>query len=224
MGTRGAFGFRVDGVDKVTYNHFDSYPDGLGNSLVEFVAGVDDARLLEIARGLRVIDGETPPTPAEIAKYRKWYDGGVGSQKESDWYCLLREAQGNPGAWANGLDVIVDGRDFLADSVWCEWAYIINVDEGVLEVYRGFNENPAGPGRFAALRRKETPEIAARLAAAGVKPHFGVTLKTTVPLAKCRGLTDGDLKALLDSWEEREDEDDEGSAPTGDEGKEGERG
>ena len=30
MGTRGAYGFRINDKDKVTYNHFDSYPDGFG--------------------------------------------------------------------------------------------------------------------------------------------------------------------------------------------------
>jgi len=33
MGTRGAYGFRKNGIDKVTYNHFDSYPEQLGESL-----------------------------------------------------------------------------------------------------------------------------------------------------------------------------------------------
>ena len=35
MGTRGLYGFRKNGVDKTTYNHFDSYPDGLGADVIE---------------------------------------------------------------------------------------------------------------------------------------------------------------------------------------------
>ena len=34
MSTRGAWGFRIGSQDKVTYNHFDSYLDGLGDCLV----------------------------------------------------------------------------------------------------------------------------------------------------------------------------------------------
>lgn len=30
MGTRGALGFIKAGEHKVTYNHYDSYPEGLG--------------------------------------------------------------------------------------------------------------------------------------------------------------------------------------------------
>lgn len=37
--TRGAVGFRVDGVDKVTYNHSDSYPGGLGAAVLRTSTG-----------------------------------------------------------------------------------------------------------------------------------------------------------------------------------------
>jgi hypothetical protein len=38
---------------------------------------------------------------------------------------------------------------FLSDSLFCEWAYIINFDDKLLEVYRGFNANQMARGRFA---------------------------------------------------------------------------
>jgi len=37
MGTRGSFGFRIKTKDKLAYNHFDSYPDGLGASVCDFM-------------------------------------------------------------------------------------------------------------------------------------------------------------------------------------------
>lgn len=36
MGTRGLYGFHKNGIDKLTYNHLDSYPDWLGKKIVEF--------------------------------------------------------------------------------------------------------------------------------------------------------------------------------------------
>ena len=39
MGTRGAIGWSKGGVTKVTYNHFDSYPDGLGLDVVKYLKG-----------------------------------------------------------------------------------------------------------------------------------------------------------------------------------------
>lgn len=35
MGTRGTWGFVADGDEKLTYNHFDSYPDGLGVDVLD---------------------------------------------------------------------------------------------------------------------------------------------------------------------------------------------
>lgn len=45
MSTRGAYGFRIDGQDKITYNHFDSYPDSLGVNLLQWMAGHSVAEL-----------------------------------------------------------------------------------------------------------------------------------------------------------------------------------
>ena len=37
MSTRGMIGIRINGNLMGTYNHFDSYPDGLGNDMVTFI-------------------------------------------------------------------------------------------------------------------------------------------------------------------------------------------
>jgi hypothetical protein len=36
MSTRRILGVRVSGIDKLTYNHSDSYPSYLGNNVVQF--------------------------------------------------------------------------------------------------------------------------------------------------------------------------------------------
>ena len=47
-----------------------------------------------------------------------------------------------------------DGIDFAADSVFCEYAYVVDIDLGTFEVYKGFNEKPVPDGeRFASLPR-----------------------------------------------------------------------
>lgn len=37
--------------------------------------------------------------------------------------------------------VLVDAEGFAADSLFCEWAYVVDLDNYTLEVYRGFNES-----------------------------------------------------------------------------------
>ena len=37
MSTRGIYGFRKNGEDKLTYNHYDSYFSYLGENIINFV-------------------------------------------------------------------------------------------------------------------------------------------------------------------------------------------
>lgn len=45
MGTRGIMGFVVDGQEKLTYNHYDSYPDGLGLDVLRWLRGLNEDTL-----------------------------------------------------------------------------------------------------------------------------------------------------------------------------------
>jgi hypothetical protein len=157
MGTRGAFGIRINGADKVTYCHFDSYPSGLGRSVVDWLAGIikrdSVGKLKRDADKLRVIDGKTPPTSVEQATLSKYADTGVSRQSTDDWYCLLRRTQGDPAAILKA-GVMLDGADFLRDSLFCGYAYIVNLDSMKLEVYQGFQDKKHDRGRYAELRGK----------------------------------------------------------------------
>lgn len=152
MGTRGAWGFRFKDKDKLTYNHWDSYPDGLGVDVITAIKDHNDERLAGTAMRLIVIDGETPPTEKEQHRYASVADLNVSDQSLTDWYCLLRHGQGDVDAYVNGAyNHMYSGNDFVYDSLWCEWAYIINMDTRQLEVYKGFNTDGNAPGRYAAV-------------------------------------------------------------------------
>jgi hypothetical protein len=45
MGTRGILGFITKGVRKGTFNHFDSYPSGLGDAIIKFILAHTDEEL-----------------------------------------------------------------------------------------------------------------------------------------------------------------------------------
>src|SRR5690606_27282651 len=39
--------------------------------------------------------------------------------------------------------------EFASDSLFCEFAYVVDLDNDVLEVYQGFQKKPHNRGRFA---------------------------------------------------------------------------
>jgi len=153
MGTRGTFGFRIDGEDKLTYNHFDSYPEGLGKTIVEFVHSVKSwDTVKEQVRALRDISN-TKPTQEDIEACASVTDLSVSNQSTEDWYCLLRNTQGNPNA------ILQVGRyeganEFINDSLFCEYGYIVNLDDMTLELYEGFQQKKHNKGRYS----KNNPE------------------------------------------------------------------
>jgi hypothetical protein len=165
MGTRGLIGFAVGGEVKLAYNHWDSYPDGLGVKVLSFVrqlvkdGAVDDAA--QRVRDLKVVTDETPVTPADVQALKRWANTTVGGPTETgapSWYQLLRETQGDPDAILTA-GYLEDSSEFALDSLFCEWGYVINFDDKVLEVYRGFQQKPPTAGRWAG---QEDPEAKAQ--------------------------------------------------------------
>lgn len=153
MGTRGVYGFRCNGVDKITYNHFDSYPDGLGCDVIDFCRrhSVDEMRKMYDA--IVLVQEDSRPTKEQVKICEQYTNLSVSTKSTDDWYCLLRGAQGNLDAYANGLSYMIDSGDFILDSLFCEYGYIINLDENVLEFWVGFQEKPDNSNRYGT---KET--------------------------------------------------------------------
>ena len=49
MGTRGLIGFIINGARQGTYNHFDSYPCGLGNDVIKFIMSLTKEDIKDMA-------------------------------------------------------------------------------------------------------------------------------------------------------------------------------
>jgi len=202
MGTRGAMGFRIDGQDKVTYNHWDSYPSGLGIEILEEVSKMSIEEMTKIARNIVLItDREQPPTPEQKEALKSYTNLGVGEQSDDDWYCVLRNAQGGLSSWLNhGLTYMIDSQDFLKDSLFCEYAYIVNLDEMVFEFYKGFNKVP-GSGRYGMLERIRFQETDNK--------YYGVALAATIHLDALKGRSLDELNVFVDQWNKEDEEESE---------------
>lgn len=117
MSTRGSVGIIFNNEEKIGYNHYDSYPSGLGNEILIFLKGKTIEELKNIFSNIVVEDNSD--TDAWDWKNHKFV-----AKFENE-------------------------RSFLTDSLFCEYAYLINLDSNKLEVYVGFNLNPNAPGRYA---------------------------------------------------------------------------
>lgn len=192
MGTRGAIGFRFDQKDVLFYNHSDSYPEWLGVKMVELVKSINESgdwnALRDQVSKFQIVMRDDTPTEAQKAKARELgtIDLGVSESSEDDFYCLTRGAQGDLLlSLALGFGEVAN--NFVLDSLFCEYAYIINLDTMELEFYKGFNRDANAEGRYAA--HGEDDEYA------------GIRLVGEAP-----------LNAIPDDWQERfypEESDDE---------------
>lgn len=139
MGTRGLFGFYVKGKYYVVYNHFDSYPEGLGNDVVEEIRkAIQEGKLEEWKNKLMniVVVDDKPPTSEDIEKLARYTNLSVSRRSTSDWYCLLRDTQGSmENVLASGY--ICNAVNSAGSPLFEEYAYILNFDTNQLDFYEG---------------------------------------------------------------------------------------
>lgn len=151
MGTRGFVGFQANNRETISYNHWDSYPDGLGLTVLNFVRHftTDTENLYrEQAANLHHVDENVKPTRDEVVKLIKYSNLSVSERDAEDWYCLLRETHGNPTAIL-GCGYAEHAPEWPKDSLFCEWGYLVDFDTRKLEVYQGFQTTPPRSGRWA---------------------------------------------------------------------------
>lgn len=165
MGTRGFVTFVIDGDEKTAYNHRDSYPDGLGLSVLRWLRTENDRTaatgaqdwlraITDAARSLRVVSPDSSPTAKDIERLRQWswnrarHGGNKDLRDGQEWYDLLHETQGEPGLILEA-GVIEDAGTFPQNSLFAEWGYVIDLDAGNFEVYEGFQRARHSKGRFA---------------------------------------------------------------------------
>ena len=120
MSTRGAYGFKKGKTIKATYNHSDSYPTGLGLTMVHFIQQHSDEELLELYNKIVLVTDATP-LPVDI--------------NERDWDEFLRPVEGEPEAlfdYEKTRHAMIDSKEFLKDSLFCEYYYLIEPIKKVL--------------------------------------------------------------------------------------------
>lgn len=161
MSTRGLWGFRKNDKDMLTYNHSDSYPEWLGKKICEFITDMSEEELERLLHMLVPVNENRPATAKRIQLCKELgiADFTVSSGKETDYYCLLRKTQGNfkfykelvknPPACMKGNKLpFIRSNSFILNSLFCEYAYILNLDAMCLEFWIGNQKKPDETNRY----------------------------------------------------------------------------
>lgn len=161
MSTRGLWGIRKDEEDLLTYNHSDSYPEWLGGKICSFVREMSDEEMEKLVSILKPVSEDTPANPEDIqiCKELEIADFTINGGKETDYYCLLRKTQGNFAFYENLVKnppsfmkekklPFIKSNSFIVDSLYCEYAYILNLDKRCLEFWVGFQTKPDPKNRY----------------------------------------------------------------------------
>lgn len=184
MGTRNLTVVVRGGVHLVAqYGQYDGYPSGVGKGVLEFCR----ANLASEAGRAAFAD-------------KLWRHAKFVTQEEADaltskkgWekrhpqlsVRMADEVLGHLLTTKRKTVPLVDSYGFAQDSLFCEWAYVIDLDRLTLEMYAGFNKLALDPSeRFALRVEGEDPLATNAVAAAGApdNEYQPVRLVTLWPL------------------------------------------
>ena len=149
MGTRHLIAVMKNNDYKVAqYGQWDGYPEGQGvkvlnflkeNNIEEFKEKISKCKFIEddsfferIYRELNIEPKNGFITMDDVDKFKRKYpqlDRDMGAD-------ILNFIMKND-------DIILKNSiEFVKDSLFCEWCYVIDLDKNTFEVYEGFNTSP----------------------------------------------------------------------------------
>lgn len=178
MGTRNLTCVIKDNQFRVAqYGQWDGYPEGAGKHILTLLSNPANVeRLRNRVESTSFVSQEEWNRRLETAGIGQAIR--MGSEEETrfvnDFHAINRDTG------CNILDVIIesdqpielmDNREFAHDSLFCEWAWVIDFDRNVFEAYRGFNKDPkANSGVFANVPNSEKPNEYAPVALVATFP------------------------------------------------------
>lgn len=147
------------------YGQWDGYPEGQGVTILTFLRS--KARVKKLTDKLKDVRFATAEDEKKVQEFMNKIgcpNGWMTSEKATLYHKKYPYASRDIGGEilemvANSKDkeiVLNDSTSFAGDSLFCEWAYVIDLDKRKLEVYTGFNTQPlAEDERFANIAKSK---------------------------------------------------------------------
>jgi len=144
------------------YGQWDGYPMGQGTTVLAFLSMKSKVDLLK--EKLKLLRFATDKDQKEMDKFFKsigvtdgWMNSEQGDKYHKKYPLLTRDHGANILNLLLDIDKKVflqDATDFAADSLFCEYAYVIDFSKNTFEIYKGFNCVPlADDERFKYLEK-----------------------------------------------------------------------
>lgn len=164
MGTRHLICVVANNEYKVAqYGQWDGYPSGQGEDILTFLTSELDKELL-----LSKLDQTFEATDDQINQWYKeagndrndgFVDYGIAKKFSSMFPSLSRDTGSRILSIIQNSEQPVPIRldkGFAADSLFCEWAYVVDFDKNTFEVFEGYNQEPLSENeRFYGLKTEE---------------------------------------------------------------------
>lgn len=148
MGTRHLTIVHINQEYKIAqYGQWDGYPPGQGKTILKFLkTKFKKKTFLKNLESIKPVDDEVQKIIDEVTGPTNdgWMNINQAERYKNEFPELSRETG------AEILNLIQNGEvryhnsdiDFVKDSLFCEWAYVIDLDKNIFEVYTGFNKSP----------------------------------------------------------------------------------
>ena len=164
MGTRNLTIVFMDGKYRVAqYGWWDGYPEGQGLTCLRFVRDqMNEKDFRDALSRIKYIDGDK--LRRILMDYGMDDDGSIPIKDADRFRLAFPEFSRDTGAEILTMiqndritsNCLEDCLTFAADSLFCEWAYVVDFDKRTFEVYEGFNKTTLTEGdRFYFLREYE---------------------------------------------------------------------
>lgn len=148
MGTRHLIAVQLDGQYKIAqYGQWDGYPSVQGLGVLGFCRDMDRSAFTEKVRAaLWFTQADAEAINARFKSERiDWETTHPWLSRDAGCEILQMVFDHKPGI------KLKNSIGFAGDSLYCEFAYVVDLDAGTLEVFMGFNREPLAEGeRFAA--------------------------------------------------------------------------
>lgn len=143
MGTRHLIAVQLDGEYKVAqYGQFDGYLEGQGKEVLNFLREMNRPKFESALRKCSFM------TEQDFDKFKE--DTQTKHQQNPSYYWITEYSHLSRDIAAGILKMVQeseglklrDSISFAADSLFCEYAYVIDLDKNTFEIFEGFNKTP----------------------------------------------------------------------------------